>query len=534
MKKLLFTIFLAVLFGAVLPRQAQAHVTFSYFYDSLQPYGEWVDVDAYGYCWQPRGLDRDWRPYTDGYWAFTDAGWTWVSYEDFGSITYHYGRWIRLEDYGWVWKPDYQWGPAWVSWRQSEEYIGWAPLPPDAVFEPQIGIGVWVDRDYDIGPSVYSFCEYRSFGAPVMRNVLIPRHRNFAIINHTVNITNITVVGGNGGGMVFNGGLDYARVSARSQNRIEALQLVRQTDGDWAQHHRPELSRRVGSQLIVHAPVVEAPKTQFAPASVSQQIRAPKVDRGWSGISDPAQKEQIKAHYHDESRGLTRTSAPAKPVDAGQVQNMIHQAHTRQTPAPMQVQQQPQIQQIQPPVQSQPTQVQPLPSGKKDRSHQREQRSEPVPQVAPVQPTAPMQVAPVQPPAPIQPVPSGSKEHSRHSEKHPQQQQPVPSPQAALPQEQAQRAQQAQAEQQRRTGEAQARAARDQREQAQRAQQAQAQAEQQRRAGGAAETQARAAGHAQQEMQHRQAVPQHPPAQAAPAQAQPTATPDADEHKRHN
>jgi len=411
-KALLFTFVLAVFFGAVLPRQAEARVTFSYFYDSLQPYGEWVDVDTYGYCWQPRGMDRDWRPYTDGYWSYTDAGWTWVSYEDFGSITYHYGRWVNLEDYGWVWKPDYEWGPAWVSWRQNDDYIGWAPLPPEAVFEPQSGIGVWVDRDCDIGPSAYSFCEYRSFGAPVLRNVLIPRHRNVAIINSTVNITNITVIAGNGQGrLVFNGGLNYNQIAARSQNHIETLQLVRQTDGDWAQHHRSELARKVGAQLFINAPEVEAPTTRFAPTVVSRQIHAPRIDTGWGGVSNPAEREQIKARYHEQTRGLNRATAPATTVDVNQVQTMMNEARTHQKPGP------------------QPTAAAPLP----------------------------MQI---QQPTPVQ------REYSRHKEQ-PQGQAIPPVEQPKMQQEQAQRAQQAQAQAQRAQQEQTAKQARQSQEQKQ-------------------------------------------------------------------
>ena len=482
-KTLLFTLVLAILFGAVLPRQAEARVTFSYFYDSLQPYGEWVDVDTHGYCWQPRGMDRDWRPYTDGYWSYTDAGWTWVSYEDFGAITYHYGRWVNLEDYGWVWKPDYEWGPAWVSWRQSDDYIGWAPLPPDAVFEPQTGIGVWVDRDYDIGPSAYSFCEYRYFGAPVMRNVLLPRHRNVAIINSTVNITNITIVTGNNHSrMVFNGGLNYAHVAARSQNRIETLQLVRQTDGDWAQHHRSELSRRVGAQLFINAPEVEAPKQRFAPTVVSQQIHAPKIDTGWAGVSNPAERAQIKARYHEQTQGLTRATAPAWTLNTTQAQAMVSEARTHQKPASQPATAVPLPIQIQ-----QPTPVQ------KEYPHHKEQQQRQVQQ--PAATPLPMQV---QQPTPAQ------KETSHHREQP--QGQVIPSvEQPKIQQEQAQRAQQAQAqaEQQRRAAEAEARAARQQQEQAQRAQQVQAQAEQQHRA---AEAEARAARQQQEQAQRAQQV----------------------------
>src|SRR6516162_3457862 len=109
---------------------ARADVSVDFFYNNLSG-GSWVEVGDYGYCWQPDVAvnNSDWRPYSDGYWAYTDDGWTWVSYEDFGWATYHYGRWAHLTDVGWVWVPgrneDLEWGPAWVSWRTGGEYVGW-------------------------------------------------------------------------------------------------------------------------------------------------------------------------------------------------------------------------------------------------------------------------------------------------------------------------------------------------------------------------------------------------------------------------
>lgn len=54
------------------------------FYDSLRPYGEWVWVQPNGWCWYPYNMPIDWRPYTNGYWAYTDYGWTWCSDEPWG------------------------------------------------------------------------------------------------------------------------------------------------------------------------------------------------------------------------------------------------------------------------------------------------------------------------------------------------------------------------------------------------------------------------------------------------------------------
>jgi len=151
-------------------QSGRADVSVNFFYDNLNG-GSWYQVADYGYVWQPdAATNADWRPYTDGYWAYTDVGWTWVSYEDFGWATYHYGRWVRLEDYGWCWVPGYEWGPAWVSWRTGGNYVGWAPLPPEGggeiVYESRPITGR-VDVDFGIGPGYYNFIDVRFIGEPV-------------------------------------------------------------------------------------------------------------------------------------------------------------------------------------------------------------------------------------------------------------------------------------------------------------------------------------------------------------------------------
>src|ERR1700746_3258513 len=103
MKRVLFASAVIALVLPFLP-QAKADVSVDFFYNNLSG-GSWIEVGDYGYCWQPDIAvnDSSWRPYADGYWAYTDVGWTWVSYEDFGWVTYHYGRWVRLRGIGWVW-----------------------------------------------------------------------------------------------------------------------------------------------------------------------------------------------------------------------------------------------------------------------------------------------------------------------------------------------------------------------------------------------------------------------------------------------
>src|SRR5512141_1784861 len=81
------------------------------FYSSLEPYGEWISVDAGLYAWRPVGVSPDWRPYSNGQWLWSDDGWYWASEEPWAWATYHYGRWYFDDYYGWVWVPGYDWAP---------------------------------------------------------------------------------------------------------------------------------------------------------------------------------------------------------------------------------------------------------------------------------------------------------------------------------------------------------------------------------------------------------------------------------------
>src|ERR1043166_10128313 len=81
---LLAAAMLALALPALQKAEARVDVSIDFFYDNLSDGGSWIDVGDYCYCWQPSVAvsNTSWRPYADGYWAYTDVGWTWVSYED--------------------------------------------------------------------------------------------------------------------------------------------------------------------------------------------------------------------------------------------------------------------------------------------------------------------------------------------------------------------------------------------------------------------------------------------------------------------
>jgi hypothetical protein len=346
----LFALFflLSALFAAALPGTAKADIALEDFYEALDPYGEWIEVPGYGSCWQPSGIGQDWAPYTEGYWAYTDAGWTWVSHEAWGGICFHYGRWMRLRNAGWCWVPGLEWGPAWVSWRFSDQTIGWAPLPPEARFYPRTGISVWADTRFDIGPAHYNFCDVRHLGAPVLREVIYPRTHNITLIVNTVNVTNITYNTVNH--VIYCGGPHYDFVESRSQRPIPALKLLRNSaalpfvGAGGGAPSRSDLragtelprARQRGNALEVFAPAVSASTNSapLKPSRVGRAVEPQQVSRGWQGIDDPGARAHLRELIKKQGNGETPETAPAKPVQRRELKAVPQSLELTATPKP--------------------------------------------------------------------------------------------------------------------------------------------------------------------------------------------------------
>jgi hypothetical protein len=294
MKRILFAFALTVLVSSFAPQAKGQDVSIDFFYNNING-GSWLEVGNYGYCWQPdvAASDTSWRPYADGYWAYTDLGWTWVSYEDWGWATYHYGRWVRLSDQGWVWVPGYRWGPAWVSWRYGGNYVGWAPLPPETevVYESRPLTGQ-LDVEFDIGPANYNFVDVRYIGEPVLRSRIVPYEQNVTYVNQTVNVTNITYKNKT----VYNYGPDLNTVNQLSSRPVQKLKLERQSNIDvGAAAKSGGLTKVQGNALVVAAPQ-EIKKAGITPPppKVKAKVDQPKIEKGWAVVGDENAKNQLK------------------------------------------------------------------------------------------------------------------------------------------------------------------------------------------------------------------------------------------------
>ncbi|MGA0556640.1 DUF6600 domain-containing protein [Larkinella sp. VNQ87] len=176
---------LATLFG---PQRAVAQpgvdLPIESFYDELAPYGQWVRNPTYGQVWMPE-VDGDFQPYaTNGHWTITEYGNTWVSDYDWGWAPFHYGRWLFDDYYGrWIWVPDSEWGPAWVSWRSGGGYYGWAPLGP--------GMGINVNININLPFNYWTFVPQVYFTSPRVYNYCIPRTRVVNVYHNTTIINNV-------------------------------------------------------------------------------------------------------------------------------------------------------------------------------------------------------------------------------------------------------------------------------------------------------------------------------------------------------
>jgi hypothetical protein len=267
------------------------------FYEPLMPYGHWVDVADYGRCWVPERVDRDWRPYTNGHWQHTEAGWYWVSDEPWGWATYHYGRWDWRPEFGWLWVPQTQWAPAWVEFHQGGGYLGWAPLRPSARIRGS-------DLEAPAGPDRERglvFVEERHFLEPVRPATVVVN--NTTIINQTVNITSVHVVNNT----IINEGPRTTVIEKASGRPIEAVPVR-------------ELRRKQ------EAPVVAA---RARPVNDSRDSKAqPEAERAAQARAEALRKARETEAITSKAEAARRTEAANSSAQA-EAQRKANEAESK-------------------------------------------------------------------------------------------------------------------------------------------------------------------------------------------------------------
>ena len=270
------------------------------FFAELSRFGEWLETRDYGYVWQPTalGVDPAWRPYTRGRWVNSDQGWTWLSDEPFGWAVYHYGRWVLLARHGWVWVPGDDWAPAWVSWRQNDDYLGWAPLPPETLYDEVYDYGPGIDLAYDVSPDYYNFVPVDHFYEPVHSHC-VPRATVITVIINTRNVTRFSMRNNH----VHCGGPDFGWVNRHVRRPARRCQIDLGIGRDhFAHRHHHRLHE---DRLRVFAPRVDAPwNAAVCPGRIARDLGRVEIVR--------AGKREIKSdltYRHHEATVRRHESA---------------------------------------------------------------------------------------------------------------------------------------------------------------------------------------------------------------------------------
>ncbi len=359
------------------------------FYEALEPHGRWFQHAQYGYVWSP-DVHRNWRPYTRGKWQFTEEhGWYWQAEEPWGWAVFHYGRWFLDDDSGWVWVPGTEWSPAWVAWRNSDETVGWAPLPPEAEWR---GSGLSFSESYYDSPRfnvAWCFAPVAVLAGYSVYRYLHPASRNYAYVNQTRWVASHSFVNRR----IYNAGFDRGRYQQVTGRQITPLRIVSATapnqHGRLAAPGAVQIYRPSMSRTAVAAPpprVVDQPQRDWRhgrPGVPNQPFQRP-----FGGAPAQQQQQQQPA----QPGGFIRPGQ--RPPIAPQAQQPAAQQPAAQQPAP---------------------------------SWNRQARP-------PIAPTPQVQQAPVQPAPTARPVPAQAPQQARPAQ---QPQQPAARP-AQPPQQQAQ------------------------------------------------------------------------------------------------
>ena len=332
-------ILLGALGTAISSRQAQAEVNVTVsiggFYDSLSPYGEWIDC-SYGECWVPGGVPTGWQPYTNGEWIYTRYGWTWVSSDRWGGDTYHYGTWAFVGRYGWVWVPGTVWAPAWVTWSYSDSYVGWAPMPPNIAF----GRSGYSGRAVVVNESQYVFVPTGRFVGTNVNSVRMEPRRNAEFMRTAKPVTRFGV----SGGIVTNVALPMATVQRAMGGKVATHEITAArttprtvTSGTVGKAGHVGIVAPAGDVKAAHAShqVAKPPQQEQAKSPQALQQQAKQQEAKQQG---QAKQQQQAQQQEAKQQGQAKQQQQAQQQQAQQQEAKPQQARPPQQPPKQQQQ----------------------------------------------------------------------------------------------------------------------------------------------------------------------------------------------------
>ncbi len=270
--------------------------------NDLDYYGDWQNVDGYGYAWRPR-VDTGWAPYQQGQWMNDyPYGPTWVSAEPWGYAPYHYGRWANVGNQ-WYWVPEPVnstplYAPALVAFVPLDQnQIGWVPLAPGEAYVPRYYDENWQPHYLTRAnlvpaqlvnlaiPGAVTVVPVDAWGRPIDRGMVRRLDPNvFARVNPTLEPLTLTPLRN----AVVN--------SAWGRGKIDLP---------------PGIAKKLNDTPVFFA---NAPRTPRFRKDTAKALR-------WESVPDQAKREKIK--FEDRrGEGFANSQQAAKPEDVARKQEI--------------------------------------------------------------------------------------------------------------------------------------------------------------------------------------------------------------------
>ena len=305
--------------------RADVSVSFSYFQGNLTPYGHWVTVGSYGRCWYPAGVPAGWQPYTVGHWGYGDYGYTWVSADPWGDVTYRYGTWTYAAPYGWVWVPGYTWAPAWVTWSYSPDYIGWAPIPPSFSF----AVGGYFGSPVVVSRNWYCFVPKRQFATYDVAAVRVPVRQNSVLLASSRNVTRFPV----SNGVVRNTGVPLRNIESVAQTRVERVNAsqMRVAPARVEATRTSSGSRRIAVAAPAATAATSVQSRQQVSASKQREAQPSRPERSTSASTSTSTSNSVRRAPAPRNEPA-RSSTASQPKRQSQPRSQ-QQSETRQQPS---------------------------------------------------------------------------------------------------------------------------------------------------------------------------------------------------------
>ncbi|RJX20224.1 MAG: hypothetical protein C4563_06755 [Desulfobulbus sp.] len=368
------------------------------YYSDFDNHGRWVHAPDYGYVWTPTTyISASWTPYRHGRWIWRGGDYVWLAYEPWGWAPYHYGRWAFVVNVGWCWVPplpgSVYWGPGYVGWIRTMDYVGWVPLAPGEIYYGRGHYGRHSVNIVNVNINEVHFTN-------VYRNVHV--HNGSILVKHQAfrsGVYESGLVDANIRDKVFTRNNMIPGPPDVKPARKGLLVGGREIPGDKRPPQPLRLQKDIGSKKMLRL-VKEPNQSVFRPGQGPASLPLKKVGKARpAGQGKPA----LEKIQHDLSRPVQPMTQPrpVQPRDREQPRGPMDAGKGRGDDSRKQFQPPPPSRPVQPMAQPRPVQPRdreqprgPMDAGK-GRGDDSRKQFQPPPPSRPVQPMA--QPRPVQP-----------------------------------------------------------------------------------------------------------------------------------------